>query len=387
MQPIKDVVIAGGGIGGLTLAVALRRYGTKVRVLERTSALAPVGAGITVQCNAMAALRPLGLEEAVINEGSVVKESLLLASSGAVLSQPEYWKVTQSHGASTVAIHRARLHQVLLTAAGPDCVQLNARVEGYEQKGDRVLVRAGAETLETDLLVGADGLHSAVRKQLLGDTPTRYSGYTSWRGIAPMPEGMSLHRVSETWGPGCRVGIVPIGHGELYWFATANAPAGGKDGDVKTELLQRFGDWHAPIRQFIEATPTKQILRTDISDRVPVQRWSDGRVVLLGDAAHATTPNLGQGGCQAIEDAVVLAQALATESDLTAGLKSYEAQRISRANGIVNASWRIGQVAQWQNPIACAFRSWLLRMTPASVLEKQLIDGLRPVVTMKTLPA
>ena len=155
---------------------------------------------------------------------------------------------------------------------------------------------------------------------------SRYAGYTSWRGVTEGGRVAPLDRISESWGRGERFGMVGIGHGEVYWFAVADAPPGGepggkstgkpgeKDADAKAYLLDRFGPWHAPVRAVIEATPPERILRTDIADRDPITRWHDGPVVLLGDAAHPMTPNLGQGACQAIEDAYALAEALATSN-------------------------------------------------------------------------
>jgi 2-polyprenyl-6-methoxyphenol hydroxylase-like FAD-dependent oxidoreductase len=166
----------------------------------------------------------------------------------------------------------------------------------------------------------------------------------------------------------------------VYWFATANVPPGGRDGRVQTELLKRFGGWHDPIRRLIEATPPQLIVRTDITDRPPVDRWSKGRVVLLGDAAHPMTPNLGQGGCQAIEDAVVLAEELQRASGVTEAVQAYERRRVARANATVRASWSMGRLAQWENLVACAFRTLLMRATPPGIVERQLVAALRPVV-------
>ena len=357
------VAIAGAGIGGLTLAAALVRRGVDVVVLERAT-LSDVGAGITVQPNAMLALRRLGLDAAVAAEGAEIAEAAIVGADGRPLTAPiDTAALAAALGAPPIAIHRARLHRVLRGAAGS--VREGAEVVGYDDAGDAVTVRlADGQRFVADLLVGADGLRSAVRAQLIGDGEPRYAGYTSWRGIAPAGS-IDATRTTEAWGRGQRFGVVPIGHGEVYWFATANAPPGGRDDDPRRALEQRFAGWHPPIAALLAATPADRILRTDISDRPPLSRWHRGRVVLLGDAAHPMTPNLGQGGCQAIEDAVVLDECLAT-GDLAAALPAYQARRIRRTSDIVTASRRIGAVAQWQNPAACFLRSALLRATPAS---------------------
>jgi 2-polyprenyl-6-methoxyphenol hydroxylase-like FAD-dependent oxidoreductase len=148
----------------------------------------------------------------------------------------------------------------------------------------------------------------------------------------------------------------------VYWFATANTPAGGKDGDVTAELLARFGHWHAPIGDLLRHTRPERILRTDIADRAPVRRWTSARVALLGDAAHPMTPNLGQGACQAIEDAVVLARLLAAGGAMADVLGAYAARRVPRANGIVTQAHRMGAVGQLENGLARGLRDGALRL-------------------------
>jgi 2-polyprenyl-6-methoxyphenol hydroxylase-like FAD-dependent oxidoreductase len=177
--------------------------------------------------------------------------------------------------------------------------------------------------------------------------------------------------MTETWGRGQRFGIVDIGFGEIYWFAVADAPPGGADGSVHDELLARFGRWHEPIADVIRATPADRIVRTDISDRDPITRWHDDGVVLLGDAAHPMTPNLGQGAGQAIEDAVALDRCLSAGASIESTLIDYEARRVSRANSLVLASRRVGAIAQWSHPAAVWFRNLGMRLTPASVAQAQ----------------
>lgn len=380
LSPVRRVAIAGGGIGGLTLAIALRRRGVEATVYERARELRPVGAGITVQANAMAALRILGLDEAVAAQGAIAGESAILDSAGRRLQAVDMDLLRRELGAPVVCIHRARLHQVLLDACGAEAVRTGREVIDFEERGERAFVRfSDGSAEEADLVVGADGLHSAVRAKLLGDRPLRYSGYTSWRGVCRDPEHASISLTSESWGAGARIGIVPIGHGEIYWFATANAPAGQQDppGRARESLLARFSGWHDPIPRIIERTAEADILRTDIHDRRPVKRWSKGRVVLLGDAAHPMTPNLGQGGCQAIEDAVVLAEVLTSCASVGDALRRYERLRVRRANDIVAKSHSAGRVAQWENPLAIRLRNALFRALPRSAVQRQFARVMR----------
>ncbi|RKH14471.1 FAD-dependent oxidoreductase [Corallococcus sp. CA047B] len=376
--PVRHVLIAGAGIGGLTLACALHRAGLRATVLERADALRQVGAGITVQMNASLALRRIGLCDAVVAEGARVDETVLFDAKGARLTRMDVGALQRELDAPMVAVHRARLQSVLRAHVGPeDTVRLGVAVTGFQDDGARVTASlSDGTTVSGDVLVGADGLRSAVRTGLWGQQPTRYSGYTSWRGVCPAADLVSTGHLSETWGPGARFGIVPIGHGEVYWYATLNAPAGTEDapGQTLAVLRERFAGWHAPIAALLDATSPDRVLRTDIHDRPPLRHWSRGRVTLLGDAAHPMTPNLGQGGCQAIEDAVVLAECLAAPGPVEDALRAYEARRVTRANQIVVRSWRMGRVGQWENRAACFVRDALMRRVPSNVATQQLRD-------------
>lgn len=370
----KPVVIAGAGIGGLALAAALQRRRIPVRVLERTAALAPVGAGLVLQPNAMTVIAALGLSDAVIAAGRQVARAAILDARGRALGgEQDLQALTAQFGAPAVAIHRARLHRVLEEAVAPGTIDLGVTVVAFEARGGSVSIRCDNDaTIEAAALVGADGLRSNVRRRLVGDGEPIYSGYTSWRGVTVAGRGPSLSRTSESWGRGERFGMADIGHGEIYWFAVANAPPGGRDQAPHAELLHRFGDWHEPIRAVLEATPRERIVRTDIADRQPITRWHEGRVALLGDAAHPMTPNLGQGACQAIEDAAVLAHALATHDTIESAFASYERQRVARANAIVMGARRLGAVAQWSNPLLVLARDTLLRFTPDRVTRRSV---------------
>jgi 2-polyprenyl-6-methoxyphenol hydroxylase-like FAD-dependent oxidoreductase len=367
------VAIAGAGIGGLTLAIALRRRGVPVTVLERASELKPAGAGIALGPNAIVALERLGLRSAIVGAGASIGRSAILDSDGRVLgAELDVAALQREIGAPVVALQRTRLHDVLVDAAGPGVVRLGFTVLEYENLGDRIrVISTDDDRVEADLLVGADGLNSSVRAQLVSDGAPKYSGYTSWRGVTPAGAVAPPQRMTESWGRGERFGIVNIGSGEIYWFAVANAEAGGADADVREELLARFGGWHEPVAAIVRATPAARILRTDISDRDPIDCWHRGPVVLLGDAAHPMTPNLGQGAGQAIEDAVVLDQCLSAGPTIDAAVRRYEVRRVSRANRLVLASRRVGAIAQWQNAAAVWLRDTGMRLTPASVAISQ----------------
>lgn len=370
---VSDVVIAGAGIGGLTLAVALRRRGVRVRIFERAQHLTAAGAGIGLPANGVKALQTLRLGEAVTQAGRIVERAAILDSRGQPLgAEADLTELYRSMGASLVALHRARLHAVLLDAVGSDSVTTGAAVLSFEQDATSVHVALmDGQRLDTELLVGADGLNSSVRAQLVGDDAPVYSGYTSWRGVTPANSVMPPDRTTESWGRGERFGIVPIGFGEIYWFAVADAPQGGHDVDVRGELLSRFASWHSPIADIIKVTPADRIVRTDICDRPPIERWHSGRVVLIGDAAHPMTPNLGQGAGQAIEDAVALTDCLAATASIEDACTAYEQRRVSRANSIARASRQFGAIAQWSNPVAAWVRDRAMSLMPASAAVNQ----------------
>jgi 2-polyprenyl-6-methoxyphenol hydroxylase-like FAD-dependent oxidoreductase len=343
-----------------------------------------VGAGLTVQPNAMLALRRIGMDGAVKEAGHVLGAGGLRRWDGKVLSRSDLPAVEAALGAPTVAIHRAALQRLLaeaLETAGIE-IEMGAEIATYLEGKDRVTVRLrDGGWREGALLIGADGLRSAVRAQLLGDGEPLYAGYTCWRGVTP-EGGPQPAETTESWGPGRRFGIVPIGQDWTYWYATLNAPPGGRDepGRVRESLLRLFAGWHPPVREVLEATPEEAILRNDILHRLPVRKWGEGRVTLLGDAAHPMTPNLGQGACQAIEDAVVLADCLTdclkAAADPAAALRRYEALRIPRANGFVLTSLRLGRIAQWEGGLVRGLRDRLFGWTPASAVTRQLVRSL-----------
>ena len=265
---------------------------------------------------------------------------------------------------------------------GPRKIQkrlhLGKRLKRFEQDGEGVTAYFSDGTqARGEALIGADGLHSVVRAQLHGPSDPVYAGYTAWRAVIPFdgtPGVQDRLTPGETWGKGARFGQVPLRGGQVYWFATRNAPPGSRGpAGEKAELRQIFRGWHAPIEELIENTPDDRILRNDIYDRPVLNAWGRGRVTLLGDAAHPMTPNLGQGACQALEDAVVLARCLGQSGEAGPALRQYEQLRIPRANSLVRQSRQLGKVGQWENPVAIWLREIFLRSI-APRMQGRLMD-------------
>jgi 2-polyprenyl-6-methoxyphenol hydroxylase-like FAD-dependent oxidoreductase len=366
-------IIIGGGIGGLTTAIALQKAGIEAHVYERASQICEVGAGISLWTNAIRVLDALGLGKQIRSLALANAAGSIRDWRGKTISSVSIEGLEKQFGTAIAVVHRAALIEILLKALPSDGIHLGCELTDFSQDAGGVTAQfVNHEIAKGEVLIGADGLRSTVRSHLFNDGPPQYSGYTAWRAVLDFNRpGLAP---SETWGPGRRFGIVPMTDGRVYWFATQNAKEGERDhpGQAKARLLQLFAGWHAPVESILEATEDSAIVRNDIYDRNPIPRWSKNRVTLLGDAAHPTTPNLGQGGCQAIEDAVVLAACLTTTANVDAALRQYETRRDSRTREIVLASRRIGALAQLENPILSFLRNLIISATPKSVSNRQL---------------
>jgi 2-polyprenyl-6-methoxyphenol hydroxylase-like FAD-dependent oxidoreductase len=371
----QHVLVIGGGIGGLSAALALRRAGIRVSIFEQQRQLREIGSGLTLWSNAVRQLKRLDLFDALASVSAPLQRFEFWSWRGERLGAIPLASLDQTLGVPSVGVHRADL-LALLARALADCpIELDARCVGFTQDGETVTAQfADGRTATGDLLIGADGLHSAVRAHLLGRRPPRYAGYTCWRSVTSFEhEAVTPGITSETLGYGTRFGMLPIGQGRVFWYATANAREGGDDTHAgrKHTLLDLFRRFRPPIVSLIEATDETEILRHDIYDRPPIRRWGAGRVTLLGDAAHPPTPNQGQGACQAIEDAVALARCLCEDKGVVSALQTYEAHRRGRTASVISQSRRAGAILQWRNPVAYTLREALLRVTTDTVVAAQ----------------
>ena len=366
------IVIIGAGIAGLTAAVALARKGLEAEVYEQAPELKEVGAGVGLWGNAFRALRAVGLADDVVRLGGGPAGSGVQRPDGTWLLYEPYDVVYERWGGGFTSMHRAELHRLLADQLDSSVIHLNARCTGISDVGDVVRARfADGREVEADVLIGADGAHSVVRAALLGPSPIRYRGYTTLGALTP-PGSVPLPRDgSETWGRGIRFGLAPTSGERVVWYAVWKAPAG--QGSVSTEhLLRLFGTWHEPVRAVIEATPPETTVRKDVYDRLPGRRWTRGRVALIGDAIHLMTPDLGQGACQAMVDAVTLADCLAQGGSLPAALASYQRRRWRNALFTTVLARTFGGVGQLDGRLTCAARDGLVRSMPLSVQLRQL---------------
>lgn len=376
------VLIAGGGIGGLAAAIALHQRGHDVTVLERATRLSAIGAGIGVQSNAVRALRDLGLTDEVLAAGVPIERYEYVNSRGRPLADWPQGEIGRRMGEPTVVVHRAQLQAALQRPLPGDAIRLNATCVSYAEDDDGVTVvlEDGSSELG-DVLIGADGLRSAVRRQLLGDAEPRYAGWIAWRGIADLavasfPVGLAR----QTLGRGRSFGTWHIDGGRIYWVATLRMALGAEGGPQtrKQRVLDAFSSFHHPVREVVTATPAEAILADEIYDRPPVRGWSGRRVVLIGDAAHPTTPVTGQGGGQAVIDAVVLAEELSAAGDMSdtdavaAAFAAYEARRAESTAAITNEAWFISGMHHWNGVVKCGARDLSLRLTPRRVWRKRM---------------
>jgi 2-polyprenyl-6-methoxyphenol hydroxylase-like FAD-dependent oxidoreductase len=370
-------VVVGGGIGGLAAALALQRIGWQVTVRERGQTLDRGGAGLVLWANALRCLAVLGVEGAVRSRSAPLVGSTVRRADGRLLAKVALDpRVVEGH--HPLGIVRADLIDVLAAALGPEVLRL----------GDDV---TDVADLDADLVVGADGVRSVVRTSMGSALRPEYRGYTVWRALVPAgvlaPGGRA--ELSETWGAGLRFGMVPVGRDATYVYAAAAAPAGERSDDEVAELRRRFGDWHAPIPAVLEAVEPGTVIRHDIYDlspgRTPLHR---GRRVLVGDAGHAMEPNLGQGAGLALEDAVVLAHALAAEPSMEAALAAYSSVRGPRVAALSRQSRHIGRLARLTRPCTVALRDLAVRSTPDRLARRatSVAAGWRPSPSALQLP-
>lgn len=358
------VIVIGSGIAGLSAAIGLSKVGIEVALYERAPELREVGAGISLWANALRALDYLGAGEAVRAGALALDTSEARADEGRrvqVAFSADYFEKKIGVRPFVAMIHRADLVGTLAGFLPDGTARYGFECVAVEQKGNHVGVRfANGHSDEADAVIGADGIRSTVRAALFGPQEPRYAGYTCWRGVCPRPEMLKSGYIGEWWGRGKRFGITTLKGDRVYWFATHNAPAERHSADELSVVVELFRGWADPVPELIATTPPDRVVHNDILDRSPTRTWSVGRIGLIGDAAHPTTPNLGQGGCLAIEDGVVLARALAANPDPARALEAFIAERYARAAEIANESWHFGKLGQWEGRMACRLRDRML---------------------------
>jgi 2-polyprenyl-6-methoxyphenol hydroxylase-like FAD-dependent oxidoreductase len=366
---VKRAAIIGGGIGGLTAAIALRKIGFDVNVYERAAEIKEVGSGMSLWPNAVRSLNQIDpdiLAQLTTRDRSLRR--LLMKDSHGELIKTLPLPADDCTG---IAIHRAELQSALAQSVPTCAIHLSHTFSHLEQRANSVLLHfENGATAEADLVVACDGIHSAVRKSLGLQTKLSNRPYSVWRGVTNINPEQDLIKsgldrdgdFSESYGHGMRFGILRLGPGRIHWYAVANHSLLPPCLPAAAALQRLFSDWHAPVPELIENAETA--ICTNVQDRLSTLPWVVGRAAILGDAAHPISPNFGQGACLAIEDAVVLAACLQTRQNLPRALRRYEHSRYLRCLEILFMSREAGRFAQIQNRALVHLRKHLIKLAP-----------------------
>ncbi|MCM3714422.1 FAD-dependent monooxygenase [Halalkalibacter oceani] len=371
---IKEIIIIGGGIGGLSAALLLEKRGFSVRVYEEASSIKGAGAGIGIGSNAIRALDEAGIGETILEIGNVLEKQVFLNGRGRKMTELNFSLIDERFGAKNITIHRGELLRMLQQALPAKSIQLKKRCIDFKQSKDKVeVIFEDGSKDEADFVIAADGIHSFFRRKLVPGSVPRYAGYTCWRGVVANKGRIEQHSAAEMIGRACRFGIVPLKNEQIYWFACINA--GQKDPALKgarsKDVARLFQKFPQPAVDLIRETPDDELLHHDILDIRPLKSFTFDRIALLGDAAHATTPNMGQGAGQAIEDAIVLTNAFIKAKTIEQALHFYNEKRVKRTAKIITMSRQIGAAAQAENRFLVKLRDAVFTITPPRLLHKR----------------
>ncbi len=338
--------------------------------------LADAGAGISLHANGIRALDVLGVGRALRAAARPQYTGGTRTPAGTWLARMDGRELERKLGTAIVGIPRAELHRLLREALPPGCLVIGSEVTAVDRSDpDRPRVAAGDRVLEADLVVAADGVRSRLRRALFPGHPGPvHSGSTVLRAITERPVELRTD-FEVTWGRGAEFGHITFADGRAEWHAVLNAPPGRRHPDALAAMRRRFAGWHDPIPALLDATRPEAVLHHDIHELVtPLPSFTDGRIVLLGDAAHAMTPNLGQGACQALEDAATLAAALATGPTVASALARYDAERRPRSQSVARAARQAGRMGQQlAHPLGIALRNAALRLAPSGATVRAIL--------------
>lgn len=356
-----NVIIAGAGMGGLSAATALRQAGHRVHVYERAVELAPIGAAISIWPNGMNVLHALGVGEAIEAAGGDMRSMSYSDHKGRLLTRFSLTPLYEQANRRAYPIARAELQSILFQAAGPENITLGVACERYSEDDEGVSVHlSNGETVRADLLVAANGTHSVLRNAVTAKSiERRYCGYVNWNGRIRIDKELGEpYEWTQYVGENKRVSLMPMGGDEFYFFFDVPLPAGTPNvrERYQEELAGHFSGWAKPITHLIDSLNPAGVARVEIHDTERLPCLVSKRVALLGDAAHAMTPNIGQGGCQAMEDAWVLSRCLDKASAVEEALSDYQDQRSERVAMLVDKARERAAIIHGEDQAAT--RAW-----------------------------
>ncbi len=361
--------IIGGGIGGLTAGIAFKRKGYKVRVFEQATEIKNVGAGIILANNAMQVYKELGLSTKISTKGNRVSAIDIVDENFKTISETSLSVFEKKYELKNIAIHRGVLQKILIDEFTKDELFLGHELEAMELGNKNTVLKFKNDTSYlSEITIGADGIYSKVREIAFKTVEIRKANQLCWRGVLNFELSQEyMHKAIESWGKSTRFGFVKIDEESVYWYALKSEARNNFNTDLD---INDFKEYNSLVIEMMNKT--ENIHMSEISDIKPFKKWNVGTVCLLGDAAHATTPNLGQGACQAIEDAYVLAACFEKYKEVKNAFKAFETVRIKKAHSVVNMSWQLGKIAHLSNPLLMKIRNLLLKKIPKSIHKKQM---------------
>lgn len=364
---MNSISIIGAGIGGLTLGNILKRQHIDFTIYESATKIKPVGAGIMMAVNAMQIYEKLGLKEKIENAGNKIHGIFITDEKLKTISTTNVLALEKKFNSCNVAIHRADLQNILAENLGFENIKLNHTLLQIEKKENYHLKFENGNYIKSEIVFGADGIHSKVRHQILKNGIIRNAHQKCWRGMTDfnLPKKY-LHHALEIWGKGKRFGFVRLSGNKVYWYALINE----KNFKQNIDLISVFDDFNPLVLRILEATKQENIILNDIIDLAPIPKWSTENLCLIGDAAHATTPNMGQGACQSVEDAYMIGKLLEKSNDFNSVFEEFQEIRRKKVDYIVNTSWKIGKLSQWEK--GNSFRNFLMRSVPGSLNQRMI---------------
>lgn len=364
---MNSISIIGAGIGGLTLGNILRQQHIDFSIYDSVPEIKPVGAGIMMAMNAMQVFDQLGLKQKIEEAGNKIHKISITNQYLKPISDTNSLEFEKKFNSCNVAIHRAELQRILAENMGIENIQLNYNLKQIIKKENYHLHFENRQEIESTVVFGADGIKSNIRNQILKTGTIRDTKQKCWRGLVDfeLPEKYNQEAL-ETWGVGKRFGFVRISDKKVYWYAVIK----DKNLNPDTDLLSTYSDFDPLVIKILEATDPKNIIFNDITDLSPIPKWHSDNLCLIGDSAHATTPNMGQGACQAIEDAYIIGKLLEKSKNFNSVFEDFQKIRRKKVDYIVSTSRQVGNISQWQ--YGTSLRNFLMGIIPESINKKMI---------------